>query len=68
MTHETLLDELNDYCARVGLKSSTVCVRALNDSRYPARHLRRVDAMARDAERLRKFMRENPPKSEDAAK
>ena len=61
MTHETILQELEEYCCATGLKPSTVCVRALNDSRYVARHKRRLDALDRDAEKIRRYMRDNPP-------
>jgi hypothetical protein len=60
MTHETILEELEDYCRATGLKPSTVCVRALNDSRYVARHQRRLDALNRDANKIRQYMAENP--------
>jgi len=69
MKHESVIDELHAYCEEVGLKASTVCVRALNDSRYVSRHERRLDALERDAQRLRQYMKDNPPapKSEEAA-
>lgn len=60
MTYETILEELKDYCRATGLKPSTVCVRALNDSRYVARHQRRLDALNRDANKIRQYMAENP--------
>lgn len=60
MTHETILLELDEYCRRAGLKSSTVCVRALNDSRFPERCQRKIDSLERDAMRLRRYMAENP--------
>ena len=61
MTYETILNELNEYCLAAGLKPSTVCVRALNDSRYVARHQRRLAALERDADKIRAYMTENPP-------
>lgn len=60
MTHEEIIDELKDYCRATGLKPSTVCVRALNDSRYVARRERSVARLSRDADRLRKYMADNP--------
>lgn len=66
----TIMEELDAYCSAVGKKPSTICVRALNDSRYPARHGRRIAALERDAKKLRMFMAENPPPAvepEDAA-
>jgi len=64
MTYAALLDDLDDYCRAKGWKASTVCLRALNDSRYPERHERRIAALERDAEKLRQFMAANPPMRE----
>jgi len=63
MEHRNILSELEAYCHEVGLKPSTVCVRALNDSRYVGRLKRRLAAMDRDAERLRDYMLANPAPS-----
>ena len=67
MTYATLLEELDAYCRAKGWKASTVCLRALNDGRYPARHQRRLDALERDAAKLRQFMADNPPEEGAAA-
>ena len=64
MLHEDLLSELNDYCRRTGFKASTVCVRALGDSRFVGRYRRRLERTARDAEKLRRYMAEHPPRGE----
>ena len=61
MCDKSILSELNAYCDRAGLKPSTVCVRALNDSRYVPRLVRRLDAIERDAQKLRDYMASNPP-------
>lgn len=61
MSYDTLLDDLSAYCRAKGWKASTVCVRALNDGRYPARHQRRLDVLERDANKIRQFMADNPP-------
>ena len=47
-------------CAAKGWKASTVCVRALNDSKFVQRHQRRLKQMAKDETRLRKYMAANP--------
>lgn len=60
MTYETIIDELKEYCRASGLKPSTVCVRALNDSRYVERHQRRLDALERDANKIRRYISQNP--------
>ncbi|WP_457650853.1 hypothetical protein [Profundibacter sp.] len=70
MQHDDLISELNDYCRRTGFKASTVCVRALGDSRFVDRYRRRLERTAVDAEKLRRYMAEHPPrggKAEDAA-
>jgi len=61
MSYQTILLELDEYCREAGLKASTVCVRALNDSRYVERHHRRLAALERDAVKIRQYIRENPP-------
>jgi hypothetical protein len=68
MLHDDLLDELERYHRLTGLAVSTICVRAINDSRFVARHQRRLRNIAKDAYRIRKYMAENPPiEEEDAA-
>ncbi|MGY9038399.1 MAG: hypothetical protein ACKVLA_11330 [Rhodobacterales bacterium] len=69
MGYNTILAELETYCGETGLKPSTVCVRALNDSRYVARHLRRIAALEKDAQKIRDYMAAHPAPDaqEDAA-
>tara|TARA_R110000796_G_scaffold45616_42_gene110460 strand:- start:768 stop:977 length:210 start_codon:yes stop_codon:yes gene_type:complete len=69
MSYKTILTELEAYCEKTGLKPSTVCVRALNDSRYVTRHLRRIDALDKDAQKIRNYMAAHPAPAaqEDAA-
>lgn len=66
MKDDPLFDEIERYCAATGLKPSTVCVRAVNDSRYLHRHLRRLEVLERDREKIRRYMAENPPPREAA--
>jgi len=61
MSHETLLKDLDDYCQKAGVKPSTVCVRAVNDSRYPQRHQSRLDKIRADDKKIRAYMAANPP-------
>lgn len=61
MTHDTILDELDEYCSQTGLKRSTVCLRALNDGKYITRYYRRLEVLTRDAEKIRQYMKDNPP-------
>ncbi|MFU1606573.1 XRE family transcriptional regulator [Sulfitobacter pontiacus] len=69
MSYKTILAELEEYCGKTGLKPSTVCVRALNDSRYVTRHLRRIAALDKDAQKIRNYMAAHPApeNQEDAA-
>lgn len=66
MTEKNLLNELREYCRLAGLKPSTVCVRALGDSRFVARHERRLVQMQKDADRLRAYMAANPTPKQNA--
>ena len=61
MITEALLVEIEDYCRRLGIKASTLGVRALGNSRYFERLERRAGRDADDAARLRAFMAANPP-------
>ncbi|MDF2140837.1 hypothetical protein [Paenirhodobacter sp. CAU 1674] len=56
-----LLDEIRQYCERAGISPSTLGVRALGNSRFFDRLQRKADKISEDAERLRKFMENNPP-------
>lgn len=61
MAHSTLLSDLDDYCSAVGLKITTVCNRALGNTRFPQVHQRRLERLAEDERRIRKYMADNPP-------
>lgn len=64
MENDTLIKELETYSALRGLGVSTVCLKALNNSRFADRYERGKKKMAADAKSLRKFMADNPPISE----
>lgn len=61
MDDKDLLNEIDDYCRKTGFKPSTVCMRALGDSRFMARHTRRANQIQKDTARLRKYMADHPP-------
>lgn len=63
MEHDELIAKIEGYCAATGLKASTVCVRALGDSRFMDRHQRRLCQIEKDASRLLQYMANNPPKA-----
>lgn len=63
---QDIIDEIQAYCEAAGISPSTLGVRALGNSRYFDRLQRRIEKTAEDADRLRAYMAENPPK-EDAA-
>ena len=67
MTFLDLPADVLAYCDAVNLAPSTVCVRAVGDSRYLTRHQKRIEALQRDEQKLRDFMRANPPKADAAA-
>lgn len=69
MDYAKLATDLEEYCKKKGLAPSTVCVRALGDSRYLDRLRRRLEVLERDDSKIRDFMREHPAPdaAEDAA-
>jgi len=64
MNNESITSELKEYCAKTGLSASTVCVRAVGNSRFVERFKRKKQKMDEDIARLREYMAENPPADE----
>lgn len=64
MSQNSILNEATMYCRKTGLALSTLAVRVLGNSRYFDRLQRRVAKEESDAQKLREFMRANPPASE----
>lgn len=64
MKNENITSELEEYCAKTGLSPSTVCVRAVGNSRFVERFQRKKQKMDEDVQRLRQYMAENPPSCE----
>lgn len=67
MEHHPILDELAAYCEAVGLKPSTVCVRATGSGRVVDRLKRRLAQTEKDASRIRAYIKAHPPAKTDAA-
>lgn len=67
MDPNTIIAELDAYCAKVGMKQSTVCQNALGNARLYDRMKRRIDQYAADAQKLRAYMAANPPASASQA-
>lgn len=67
MDPNTIIAELDAYCAQVGMKQTTVCQNALGNARLYDRMKRRIDQYAVDAEKLRAYMAANPPQTKGAA-
>ncbi len=63
MTYPDIISELEDYCGATGLKPSTVCVRALENSRFYEREKRRAEMLAEKARLIRAYMTANPVES-----
>ncbi|NAZ37183.1 hypothetical protein [Rubellimicrobium sp. CFH 75288] len=63
---EALIEEVRAYCAAAGIEASTLGVRALGNSRFFDRFLRRAEQEAEAAEKLRAYMAENPPEARRA--
>ena len=62
MQQANIIDEVNDYCARAGIQPSTLAVRVLGNSRFFDRMRRRLDKAEADADKLRAYMAQNPPR------
>lgn len=67
MEHAALIDEIDAYCSRTGLSASTVCLRAVGNAHLPARLKAGGQCLPRTADRVRAYMRDNPPKTDEAA-
>ena len=66
MTDRTkITEEVERYCAAVGIAPSTLSLRALGNARFFERKKRREEKDAADAERLRAYMAQNPPRDPD---
>lgn len=65
MQQTSIIDEVNDYCARAGIQPSTLAVRVLGNSRFFGRLERRLEKAAQDADSLRAYMAANPPRAPD---
>lgn len=59
-----IIAELDAYCGKTGLEPSTVCRRATNNARLYDRLKSRADKLDEDVATLRRFMAENPAKSD----
>ena len=64
MEHD-LISEIEAYCAATGISPATLGVRALGNSRFLERLQRRKAKLATDTDRLRDFMRDNPPPQQE---
>lgn len=65
---QDLVSEIQDYCRSVGISPSTLSVRVLGNSRFFDRLNRRAEKLADDAEKIRAYMAENPPKTPEGAR
>jgi hypothetical protein len=61
MDPNTIIAELDEYCALMGMKQTTVCQNALGNARLYERMKRRIGQYAADAEKLRAYMAANAP-------
>tara|TARA_B100002003_G_scaffold227027_1_gene234295 strand:+ start:2451 stop:2666 length:216 start_codon:yes stop_codon:yes gene_type:complete len=62
MENQALLDEIETYCRSTGLSPSTVCLRAAGNGHLPKRLQSGGECLPRTMEKVRAYMRENPPK------
>lgn len=69
MERQTFIAEISAYAASIGLRPSTVCLRAVGNGHLYNRLTDGGDCSSRTMERVRRYMADNPPilRSEDAA-
>lgn len=67
MTNPNILLEIDAYCEATGLAPSTVCVRAIENSRFYAREKRRAEMLASKAKAIRAYMAANPVPEKESA-
>lgn len=63
---DTLFAEIEAYCDRVNISPSTLCVRALGNSRFMDRLRKKLEKLDEDQGKLRSYMAENPPAPSDS--
>lgn len=67
MDPSIIIAEIDAHAQASGLKATTICQRALGNARLYERIKRRCDRYAEEAEKLRRWMAENPPQTGEAA-
>lgn len=61
MEHASLIETIEDYCAKAGIEPSTLGVRVLGNSRFLDRLKRKLGKIGKDEAKLRAYMAANPP-------
>ncbi len=64
MECHNIIFEIESYSKATGLAPSTICVRAIDNSRFYERALRRAKVLENQAERIRAYIAANPPPSD----
>jgi hypothetical protein len=62
-----LLNEIRAFCAAIGIKPTTFGLRAVNDGGFVPRLESGGECLPRTAEKVRAYMRANPPKDVERA-
>ena len=60
MDYPDIISEIEAYCEAADLKPSTVCVRAIENSRFYEREKRRAEMLAEKARLIRAYIKEHP--------
>lgn len=63
MKADDLLGAITAYAAAVGLSPSTICLRAVGNPHLPKRLRAGGQCLPRTADKVRAYMKANPPKS-----
>lgn len=58
---DDILTEIDEHATATGLSPRTICVRALGNSRFYEREMRRNELRDEAAKKLRAYMADNPP-------
>ena len=56
-----IIAQIEAYCSQANISPSTLCVRALGNSRFMGRLQRKIEKIDEDVKRLSAYMAANPP-------
>ncbi|MGH1447410.1 MAG: hypothetical protein ACRBBO_15355 [Cognatishimia sp.] len=66
MEHERLIKEIEDYCNAIGRAPSSFCLEVVSDGTLYKRITNGGDCGVKKLDRIRAYIRENPPEAREA--